>query len=254
MYVLISSLIDPLAISFTLLGIALVFAWWRIPDGRKELRPLVSLFLLAWLACSGIAAHWAARALEWPYPPLEAMPDDADAIVVLSGGAYPPSDVVPWTRAADSTVRRCRAAAKLYHTRPCPVIACGGKVDKSQPGDDLAEVMRRTLIELGVDEDDILLESSSTDTYENAAQAKAVIDQHGFERLVLVTDAIHLYRSSLCFRQFDVDVIPAGAHHYAGELRVRVQDFFPRAGAVQVTNAALHEAVGLTWYKLRGRI
>jgi uncharacterized SAM-binding protein YcdF (DUF218 family) len=254
MYQLIRSLFDPVTLSFFAIALAIGFAWWKYRDARPALRSIIGAYLFGWVACSGAVAYLAAGSLEWGYPPQLTMPADAEAIVLFSGGVRLPTELLPETWPGDDTLRRCRMAAQLYRSRPCPIIACGGKLDDSRPGDSHCEVLRRTLREMGVAPDDILLENDSTNTYENAVYAAHILDERGLDRPVLVTDATHLYRGLLCLEQQGIEATAAGAEYKALQFRWQLTDFLPRSGSAHVTAAVMHEAVGLLWYKLRGRI
>jgi len=253
-YYLLRDLVDPITVSFLLMGLALIFVWWTHPEARKNLRLVIFSYGLGWLACTPAVGYWAAGALEWRYPPLVEMPAEADAIVLLSGGAYSPSQFLPQTRPASDTLRRCQKAAQLYRTRPRPIIACGGRIDQDHTDETLAELMRQTLVDMGVPSEDIVLETTSTDTFENAEGATELMQERGYERAVLVTDATHLRRAIMCFRKHGFDVIPAAAHYAAASPRGHVSDFIPRTKGAQETNAVMHEAAGMLWYRIRGRI
>ena len=239
---------------FLLMGFTLLWAWWRHPEARKGLRWITLVFCLSWVGTTGAANFFAAGMLEWQYPPVLVMPDNADAIVLFSSGAYPATEFMPETTPGCGTLRRCRRAARLYHTRPCPIIACGGNVDRKPGGETLAGVMKTALIDMGVKEEDIVLEVSSADTHQNAANAKKLLEENGWSQVVLVTDGTHLYRSELCFRKQKVDVIPASAHYESLRPPERLAAFIPSSYGANKANVVIHEWVGLVWYKLRGRI
>ena len=121
MHSFVRSLIDPLTISFTLIGVAILWSCWKHPDARKGLRTITLVFLLAWIASTKGAAYVVAGLLEWRYPPVLELPSDAEAIVLLSGGASAPTEFLPETRPSCDTLRRCREAAQLYPTPPRPL-------------------------------------------------------------------------------------------------------------------------------------
>lgn len=253
MYSFLKDLIDPLTISFFFLACGLAYASWKHSDARKSLRWVWAAYVLAWLASTNAVAYLAAGALEWRYPPVDELPEDVEAIVVLSGGMHAANDFLPQSRPTDDTLRRCAMAARLYHGRRLPIVVCGGQTHPEYP-ETLAEVMRRTLVEMGVADKDIYLEEQSSITSENAAAARRVLEEKHLGRAALVTDATHLPRAVGCFVKQGVDVVPVGAKYMASRFAWRVSDFLPRSEGVQTNNIALREAVGLLWYKLRGRI
>ena len=64
MYQFLRSLVDPVTMSFVLLGIALSCAWWRHPDARRGLRMLTLVFVLTWIGSTKVVAYFSARLLE----------------------------------------------------------------------------------------------------------------------------------------------------------------------------------------------
>lgn len=254
MYALVVELLDPLTILFVALGAAGAYVWWRQPDARRTLRWPLAVFVFAWLTFTPAIAYWPALLFERYYAPVVKMPSEADAIVVLSAGVYPRTQLVPLTLADDATLRRCATAARLYHDRRTTVFVSGGKVDPSQPADSLAVTMRRTLMEMGVDEEDIVVEDQSTDTVENAKLTKRMLDERGLKCAALITDASHLFRARRCFEKEGVAVIPVPAHYETSRFRRTLAHFLPSIEGAQISDAVFHECVGLAWNKLRGRL
>lgn len=111
----------------------------------------------------------------------------ADAIVVLGAAAYGevPSPVLRARVDHGITLLRRGLARKLVFT--------GGV----GPSDTLseAEVARRYALRAGVAEDDILVETRSTMTFGNLAEAQRVMTAHGLRTAILVSDPFHLYRA-----------------------------------------------------------
>lgn len=254
MYSFIVKLLHPLTILFLLWGLAIVWLWIKAHPRRGRMWPAVALYVMLWLYCTPVVAVLAAGMLEWHYPPPTEIPEDARAVVVLSGGAIPPSNFVPETRLADSTLRRCAYGIHLYHQHgPRLMIVCGGKPDPTLPGDPLA-AMQRFLIDAGVAPSDILVESESTDTYENAVGAARLLNERDIDHVVLVTDATHMWRASRCFARQEIEVTPAAAYYKASFYRWSIFNFVPRSEPPQTNQEVFHELVGVLWYTLRGRI
>ncbi|WP_310356354.1 YdcF family protein [Neobacillus drentensis] len=99
---------------------------------------------------------------------------------------------------------RINAAAEyLKNNKDTFVIASGGK----GPGEDIseAESIRRELIKQGINENRIILENQSTDTYENINFSKKSIPKGAAHGLV-VTNTFHLYRAVSIARDYGLDV------------------------------------------------
>src|SRR5207237_2675856 len=104
---------------------------------------------------------------------------------------------------------RCLYAAELYRAAGhCPVVVTGGRMNgPSEPS--CAQVMRTFLTGLGVSEADITTEDDSQTTYENATNTRKLLEARGVRRVVLVTDAAHMFRAERCFRKQGLEVVPA---------------------------------------------
>jgi uncharacterized SAM-binding protein YcdF (DUF218 family) len=214
------------------------------------------LFVLLSVLSTPVASYLALGTLEWPYPPLEERPKEIEAIVVLSG----------YIRMSDEaggnqvelgvdTLYRCIKTSEAYKQgKPCPVLVSGGKIDLSSPGPPLAEPMREFLLELGVNDRDILVESRSRNTNENAIEACRLLDTLGLHRILLVTDAAHLKRAVGCFRKQGFEVVPCGCRYRARQMTWSVGSFLPTPSAAEGFGEAWHEWLGLAWYGLCGRL
>jgi uncharacterized SAM-binding protein YcdF (DUF218 family) len=236
--------------------IALLACTWLAGRlGRPRLRQagyvLVLLFVLA-VGCGPVPKvllhYWQA-----PYvqrPALDWAP--ANAIVLLTAGStYPPGGPLEpgqtaYSRIAETVVlyRDCRAAGVR-----CTVLVSGGDADDT--GEPLARTYKRTLLKLGVPVEDLVLEPRSLTTWGNARFARGKLRQIGADRVWLVTSAYHLRRAVFAFRHFGMEVTPVRADYLRG-----LWSLVPSTYNVYVTDAALHEYVGMAlyhWYAWRGR-
>lgn len=62
-----------------------------------------------------------------------------------------------------------------------------------------AEVMAKILNELKIHEEVIFLDDKSLDTFENAKNIAAMVQEKDFKNIVLVTSAYHMPRSVILF-------------------------------------------------------
>jgi uncharacterized SAM-binding protein YcdF (DUF218 family) len=123
--------------------------------------------------------------------------------------------------------------------------------DALSTGEPLALTYQRTLERLGVPEADQVLEMRSHTTWQNAQFARAPLSRIGADRVWLVTSAHHLRRAVFAFHRFGLDVTPVRADYLRG-----VWSMLPSAYNLSVTDAVLHEYVGMAlyhWYAWRGR-
>jgi SanA protein len=114
-------------------------------------------------------------------------PSDYDSIIVLGAQVQPngdPSVQLDW---------RLNKAVEMYQAAPCPVIVCGAQgADEPRPE---ADVMRDLLVADGIPASSIHVDPTSMDTYENIRNAKAIIEELGLSRPLIITSDYHLPRA-----------------------------------------------------------
>lgn len=105
-----------------------------------------------------------------------------------------------------------------------------------------AQEAKERLIDLGVKQSDILVQSSPKSTYEEAVEIKKLI---GDKPLILVTSAIHMPRAMLIFKNQGVNAIAAPT----GFLYKEGVSFYHIIGAKYLYNTqqALHEYIGILY-------
>jgi uncharacterized SAM-binding protein YcdF (DUF218 family) len=247
---------QPYTALMILLGLAILWSWRTRQEGRRSLLAIT----LLWLAIYGISAPAAGGALldllRSQYPPPTELPAGVDAIVTLGGGIEPPVPLRDRLELDGVSYGRCLHAAAVYRrTDGCRVIVCGGLSQDAPDGPTVAEVMRDTLVTLGVAEADILVETRSTSTYENAVQAAELLRRENAETVLLVTDARHMPRSVLCFDKQQVDVVPMPSDFSYQEPPLPwYEAVLPSCDGLSATGQAVHEWIGMAWYWMHGRI
>ena len=180
--------------------------------------------------------------------PLAAPADDPPhAIVILAGDASHPVG-------ADSlglgplTLERVAAGAALYRQTHLPILVTGGRPDEGGTAS-LAEVMARVLVhDFGVPVR--WEETNATNTWQNAALSAPILAAAGIRSIYLVTHAWHMQRAIFCFRRLGITVTAAPVR-LDRRPRLTVGDFAPSLHGWQDSYDALHEWIGIAWYRLR---
>ena len=241
-----------LAWLYLAVALPLLSLWRRHHESRLRLALVILPFLLLVAASTPIAGRLAIRSLEEPYPSLRERPADADAIVVLSGYA---KEVDGRVELGDDTLFRCVRAAEVYHDGPpIPVLASGGIVDPNFPNSPVAAGMADFLKRLGIRPQDLFTEEASRTTHENAVESARILREHGWRKVILVTEAYHLARACACFRHEGVDVIPCGCRYRGLSEGLEPVHFLPNPSAARGVGLACHEWLGLAWYRHKGWI
>jgi len=228
-----------------LLFLAFVASWRK----RHWLaRSLVALALLLFLAMGcGLLPRWLLSRLEAPYalqPALQWAPNNA--IVLLTGDALhiPHGAVEP----SLSAYGRITQAAMLYDDcrragMGCKLLVSGG--DPSDLGTSLAVSYGAVLRRLGVPAEDLILESRSNTTWQNAQFSRPLLSALGVQRIWLVSSAFHLQRSLLYFAHFGIGVTPVRGDYLKAEFSA-----WPRWSNLSLGEVALHEYVGIARYHI----
>jgi uncharacterized SAM-binding protein YcdF (DUF218 family) len=198
------------------------------------------------------------RTLEMDVPaqPIADVPR-ADAIVVLAGGV---ATVRPGSLDArpEHTFDRLYNGYLLYRADKAPMIVLsGGSISwkvKDQSRSE-AELMAELLLEIGVEENDILVEPKSRNTFENARNTAELLHQRGLDRILLSTSALHMPRAMACFEKTGLDVVPVPADVLIDvQARRDFLDFLPDVQALAESTAVLKEYLGVMYYAGRGWI
>jgi uncharacterized SAM-binding protein YcdF (DUF218 family) len=256
MYFTITNIfLQPFTLLLLIMGLLIANLWRKRRERRGRLLPLTIAFAALLLTTIPAVIYPALGSLEWRFPPLLRRPDGAEAIVVLGGGMVPADAIRPRAELTEATVFRCLHAAEIYHQgKPCPVIVTGGTVDPSSSVPPNAPYMRDLLVHLGVSPADVVIEDRARTTYENAVETRRILERLQVRKILLVTEAIHMFRSLQCFREQGIEVVPAACHYRATEFRYKLGDFLPSPGAAGNGGAVIHEWLGMVWYWLKGRL
>lgn len=207
---------------------------------------LVSLWLLSLPWTAGVLLRSLEQAPVLDPAALSAV--QAEAIVVLSAGRYLGAAEYGQPHPDGWSLQRLEYAAWLARRTDLPVTASGGAVFGDGPA--AASLMAdslRSAFGIGA----VQVEAFSRTTWENAVLTRALFDGPA-PRILLVTHAWHMPRAAWAFRQQGFDVVPAptrladGRHHRLGVLR-----YLPSAQALADSSVAVHEWLGLLFYRTR---
>lgn len=117
-------------------------------------------------------------------------------------------------------------------------------------------LLKRYLIETGIQGKDILVDSLSRNTYENAVcSAKLLTDSIPVGKYLLITSALHMARAKACFLKqgLTVDVYPVSKK--TGQRRWDIGYLLvPEVENIEAWQKLLHEWVGYLVYDIKGYI
>lgn len=250
----LSLLVYPLGLSMVLLASALLLLVFH--RRRAGLIALAGSVIVLWAFASAVVADGLVRSLEaeWPDRPVEAMPE-ADAVVVM-GGAFSSGNGRWVYPDAGGNVDRYWHAARIFHAGKAPrIILSGGRAPHLTHGRSEAESGALFLQDLGVPADALLLDREALTTRENALNIQAIVAERGLESLLVVTSASHMRRSMAALALVDAELIPAATDFTAQPAPgFSIRRYIPSASALSRSTRAIHELVGLAYYRSRGWI
>jgi uncharacterized SAM-binding protein YcdF (DUF218 family) len=246
------SLLSP---SQVLLGITiaggLLLALGRDRAGRRlSVLGGVGLLLFGLLP----TAHYLGLALETRFPQPE-LPAGITGIVLLSGAERPGASDVYGEPQLNSAAGRYTTTLRLATRYPdARLFFTGGPPFDPETGKlGQTSVARTLLTTVGIDPARLTFEEGSADTCDNAANSRAAVLPKPGETWVLVTSAMHMPRTMACFRAAgwgDIIPQPADYHSLRPEWGVGA---FQIADNLALLDIALHEWVGLAYYRVTGR-
>ncbi len=149
------------------------------------------------------------------------------------------------------TFVRATAANELAKTFiDVPVIVAGGALRTITE----AEILRHYLLDLGIPSARIHEESTSQNTFENARNVRALIEQREFDlHINLITSALHMKRAKAVFEKQGLTVCPVAVDRHGIE-NVPNYAMWPQITALQKFDLLLHEQIGWWAYRIKGRL
>jgi uncharacterized SAM-binding protein YcdF (DUF218 family) len=172
---------------------------------------------------------------------------EADAIVILGGGRNSDSIEYGGDTLGRFTLERVRYGAWLAKKLHKPILVTGGA---AEGGPSEGEMMRASLEqEFGIDSVR-WVETASNNTRENARYSAPLLQNSAINRIYLVTHSWHLARAIPEFAALGFIVVPAGTGYSLPQPYTPL-DYLPNGKALQESWLALHEWIGLVWYRIR---
>ncbi|MGI8738734.1 MAG: YdcF family protein [Gammaproteobacteria bacterium] len=221
--------------------------------GLAVLGPLpVAGFLLAvagvailYLLSTPAVSHRLVTMLDARYQVLCAVPQEAQAIIVLGGGRNRDADEYGGDTVEYFTLERLRYAARLHRESGLPILVSGGRLFGEARSE--ASMMKEAL------EQDFRvpvtwMESDSRDTFENAVNSARILAAHDVQHALLVTHGWHMPRAVWSFLRAGLKVTPAPT---ACDTPRRAYRMLPTYRALYMASNASSEYLAMVWYRYR---
>lgn len=249
---IVSALFYPVGITLALLAAGIAALLWK---PRSKLGVLLVTVGALWLLISsmGIIGTLLVMGLErsaGPYAdPQELAAQEVRYVVVLGGGIRT-NTVDPLGGANCDSFFRVMEGIRIWKGIPGgKLVVSGGRFSPEDITS--AEAMASVARGMGVPSQDIIEETRSLDTLDEARFLKPLL---GTSRFALVTSALHMNRSVKIFQSLGMNPIPAPADFHAADLRWGFASFLPGAKGMLLTQRAIHEHVGTLWLRMRSSV
>ncbi len=179
-----------------------------------------------------------------------------DVAILLAGVTHTkqkPRDRVHFGRGADRVIHTIYLY-KLGLVKKVLISGGSGRISSDGPRE--ADIIKKAFVLYGVPDEDIVLETKSRNTYENAKFSNEIIGrQFPGMRYLVVSSAFHLPRAEACFVKagLEVDTFSTDLYSHEREFTPDVI-IIPSTGALLKWNILIKELVGMIMYKVVGYI
>lgn len=255
MMYLIARMLQPLIYPDTLATLGLIAAFVFYAKGRRPwaIYSFISAFVLLIVPSVPIVSWSLMHYIERAYPsrPIGEYPE-AGAIVVLGGTAS--RVALPRHESEEIGGSRLLPAARLYHRKKAKLIlVSGGDPYRAPDGSQRSQAldMRDVIRDMGVPEEDIVLQAESRNTDEDMLFSAQKLQARGIRKALLVTSAFHMRRAMLLGQRTGMEWIPVPTGHEAPMVGFTWRSFVPAWGGINDTDRAIKEIVGLQYARFR---
>ena len=214
---------------------------------------LIILALMMYFLSISPVANFIAKSLESKFLPItKNQVLSHKALILLGGGIqnfklnnknYTDVPITAYRRIIE--VVRVFYLAKQNHIL-YKIFVTGGEVfQKIIPE---ALLYKEVLMNLGVPSKDIVIETKSKTTYENAKFLSQILKEHKYKAYLLVTSAFQMKRAVYCFKKFNINIVPDPVGYMQNK---ETLFFIPQFKNLEKFSTVLWEDIGMLYYRIR---
>jgi len=250
-FVLTRYLFDPVAWVFYLMVAALIAGHYRRAKTQDHLTAIAALLLVCLMVLP--VDQVLSRPLENQYPRRPPPPAHVDGIVILDNSANAQVFATRHVQGPNAGVIRILAGADLARRYPSATLIYSGTAGGT-PGQRAAELaaVQNVFALTGIAPGRITFERTSRDTGENLANSMKLVHPGKDQTWILVTSAIHMPRAMAIARKLGWKMVPWPSDYISTPTGRGYRIAYPSEGLMDV-DRALHEWIGLLFYRLTGR-
>jgi len=238
---------------FILLLIFFVSWWLKKNPVRWIVRiAVVVLWIVSTPWCADQVSQW----WEMPRSTRDKLPPVSDVAVVL-GGLSDATVSTPEHLEFNRSVERLTEAVALWREgRVKALLITSGSGDLLDPTALEAPGLGAWARSMGVPAEDILVESKSRNTRENATLSLPLAQGRGFHSFVLITSAVHMPRAAAIFQKAGYGAVGRSLALWPVDTQRNTEKFpfnaVPDPSSLTTVQAVLREVVGYWVYRAQG--
>ena len=171
--------------------------------------------------------------------------DDISAVIVLTAGSY--KDINDKWYPSSTSIQRTILANNIAKELNLPLIILGGSKSIALPAESL-------LVSKVIDNDNLLLETQSKNTYQSVKNLDKVLLKLNLNKkhnYLVITSDIHNLRTALTFKSQDYKI---KIFNYKSFSKISFSTFIPNAKSFILLNNCLYEYFGIIKYTFLGYI
>ena len=171
--------------------------------------------------------------------------DDISAVIVLTAGSY--KDINDKWYPSSTSIQRTILANNIAKELNLPLIILGGSKSIALPAESL-------LVSKVIDNDNLLLETQSKNTYQSVKNLDKVLLKLNLNKkhnYLVITSDIHNLRTALTFKSQDYKI---KIFNYKSFSKISFSTFIPNAKSFILLNNYLYEYFGIIKYTFLGYI
>lgn len=238
---------------FPVCWITFLLIWrWLAKSPRIKKRLMITVVLIAILFTNPFIYRSLVKIWQPPVHSLSTATTFETGILLGGLSNYDKYDRGFFTDASDRFIQ----TANLYHRGIIKkILVSGGTGNLLQREPPEADFLKEQFIANGVKERDIITESRSRNTYENAIFSKHILDSlHLKPPFILITSAIHMPRAEVVFKKAGLDFIAYPCDYKVIESRFDFNDYItPDVTLLKKWSWFIKEIVGVYAYRLTGK-
>jgi uncharacterized SAM-binding protein YcdF (DUF218 family) len=228
---------------------ACIAAFRRPGTGLGRARwALAALAAWAWIFTVPALANALIAHVERDYPPVQPAPGAKPGVIVVLAGGHTRPAAGPRIALDRHSWERARAGVRLWQTIGGTLLFVGSGVP-DDPELSVAAAMADVARGLGVPADAVRVETRSRDTHENLLLSRETLARADGAAW-LVTSALHMPRAMAVAERLGLRLRAYPCDWSAQHLGWVA--WLPNNGAPEMYADALHELIGLAWYRMRG--